>query len=88
MTLLLIGFYMLVAFYLLAAWLHFLKKATGLSPPQKVLSLLTAPLPFRSPSSLKKGGKPTDASLFVPWGRIQSLSPCRREVWREVFQIP
>jgi len=21
-------------------------------------------------------------------GRIQSLSPCRREVWREVFQIP
>jgi hypothetical protein len=20
-------------------------------------------------------------------GRIQSLSPCRREVWREVFQI-
>jgi len=41
MTLLLIGFYMLVAFYLLAAWLHFLKKATGLSPPQKVLSLLT-----------------------------------------------
>jgi len=26
--------------------------------------------------------------LFVPWGRTQSLSPCRREVWREVFQIP
>jgi len=21
-------------------------------------------------------------------GRIQSLSPCRREVWREVFHIP
>ncbi len=41
MTLLLISFYMLVAFYLLATWLHFLKRGAGLSPQQKVLSFLT-----------------------------------------------
>ncbi|MFP4099619.1 hypothetical protein [Coleofasciculus sp.] len=41
MTLLLIGFYMLVGFYLLATWLHFLKRGAGLSPQQKVLSFLT-----------------------------------------------
>ena len=46
-------------------------------------------------------GKPEDAgaffskgkasgcfAFFARKGRIQSLSPCRREVWREVFQIP
>ena len=25
---------------------------------------------------------------YKGWGRIQSLSPFRGEVWREVFQIP
>jgi hypothetical protein len=66
--------------------------------PQPPLVPLVPPFrsPFRPPS---KGG---DQMLFRFWfhggdqmllrflfhGRIQSLSPCRREVWREVFQIP
>ncbi|MEQ9552340.1 MAG: hypothetical protein RIM23_22345 [Coleofasciculus sp. G3-WIS-01] len=41
MKLLLVSLYVLVALYLSAAWLRFLKKGAGLSPQQKVLSFLT-----------------------------------------------
>lgn len=40
MKILLICFYILVALYLLTAWLHFLKREAGLSSQQKVLSFL------------------------------------------------